>query len=266
MPFTLAHPAAVVPLCQRLHHPGLASALVIGSMAPDFVYWVPLPIYRDMSHTIPGLFTFCLPAGFIIFYLYHLLIKRPLLALLPRAILARLPVPPLTPWRLHNVVLVLLAILFGATTHITWDSFTHSETLMTRLLPFLETPLLTRSGYVLRVYKVLQHSSTLVGCGVLALCGWRWYQRTPPREDNDGEGLATWQKAALMAWLVVPSVIGAIWSGLHQAQGEASLGALQKFLISGVVTGIGIFSIAFITLGLLWPLVQRRERANADAG
>jgi len=266
MPFTLAHPAAVVPLCQRLHHPELASALVIGSMAPDFVYWVPLPIYRDMSHTIPGLLTFCLPAGFMVFCLYHLLIKRPLLALLPRAIFVRLPAPSPIPWRLRHIVLVLLAVLFGATTHIAWDAFTHSDTLMTRLLPFLETPLFTRSGYILRVYKVLQHISTLVGCGVLALFGWRWYQRTPPREDIGGEGLATWRKAALVAWLVVPSVIGAIRSGLHRAPGEVSLGALQKFLTSGVVTGIGIFSIALVTLGLLWPLVQRRERVNADAG
>lgn len=175
MPFTFAHPAAVMPLCRRLPYPGVMSALVIGSMAPDFVYWLPLPIYREMSHTVPALFLFCLPAGLSVFWLYHTLLKRPLVALLPRAIFVRLP--PLQPirWRLRHVVPVLLALLLGAITHLVWDAFTHYNTPVTRLLPGLETPLLTGSGYVLRVYKVLQHGSTLAGFGVLALYGWRWY-------------------------------------------------------------------------------------------
>ena len=38
MPFTLAHPVAVLPLarCRRVHFP----AMVIGSLAPDFVYFL----------------------------------------------------------------------------------------------------------------------------------------------------------------------------------------------------------------------------------
>ncbi|WP_245636533.1 DUF4184 family protein [Eikenella longinqua] len=38
MPFTLAHPVAVLPLarCRRCHFP----ALVIGSLSPDFVYFL----------------------------------------------------------------------------------------------------------------------------------------------------------------------------------------------------------------------------------
>ncbi|WP_179137273.1 DUF4184 family protein [Candidatus Entotheonella palauensis] len=259
MPFTLAHPAAVIPLCRRLHYPGAMSALVIGSMAPDFVYWLPLPIYREMSHRIPALFTFCLPADFSLFLLYHILIKPPILALLPRAILMRLPQPQPIPWHLRHIILVLLAVLLGATTHITWDAFTHRDTLVTRLLPFLETPLWTGNGYVLYLYKLLQHASTLVGFGVLAIFVWRWYQRTPPRDNLGSSGLAAWQKAALATYLIVPSAIGAIRSGLHRAPWEASLIALQKFLISGAVTGIGIFTIVLITLGLLWPLIERRE-------
>lgn len=259
MPFTLAHPAAVMPLCRRLRYPGVMSALMIGSMAPDFVYWLPLPFYRNTSHTIPALFSFCLPAGFMVFWLYHTLIKHPLMALLPRAVLVRLPLPPPIHWRLRNIIPVLLALLLGAITHLVWDAFTHPDTLATRLLPFLEVPLWTGRSYSLRVYKVLQHVSTLVGFGVLALYAWRWYQRTPPRDDIDVEVLSTWQKAVLLACLTVPSVVGAIHNGLYRASWEASLKALQTFLISGVVAGIGIFSVILFTLGLLWPWVKRRE-------
>lgn len=207
MPFTLAHPAVILPLCHRLRHPGAVSALLIGSMTPDFVYWLPLPIYREMSHTIPALFTFCLPAGFSVFLLYQLLIKRPILALLPRAIAARLPPPQTFPWHLRHIALVLVAVLLDAITHLAWDAFTHYNTPMTRLLPFLETPLFTGNGYVIRIYKVLQHGSTVVGIGVLARFSWHWYQRTSPPNDMGRQGLAAWQKVVWIAYLIVPSVL-----------------------------------------------------------
>ena len=72
-------------------------------------------------------------------------------------------------------------------------------------------------------------------------------------------GLTPWQKAVLVACLIVPSMIGVIQSGLYRARGETSLPALQKFLQAGVVTGIGIFSTVLVILGLLWPWVERRE-------
>ena len=259
MPFTLAHPAVVLPIYRCLRGPGLVSAVVIGSMAPDFVYWWPWTVYRDSSHSIPALFSFCLPASFSVFWLYHLLIKPPLLALLPQAIFVRLP--PLQPpsWHLRNVVLVLLALLLGAITHIIWDGFTHHDTLVTQLLPFLDAPLPIRSRYTLRVHQVLQHGSTLVGLSALALFSWRWYQCTPSRQDITARDLTTWQKTVLVACLIVPSMIGAIQSGLYRARWETSLPALRTFLEAGVVTGIGIFSTVLVILGLLWPWVERGE-------
>jgi len=259
MPFTLAHPAAVIPLCQRLRFQGVMSALVIGSMAPDFVYWLPSPYYRETSHTIPGLFGFCLPAGFLVFWLYHTLIKHPLVSLLPQSIFVRLPQTQSIHWRFGTIVQVLLALLLGAISHTVWDAFTHHGTSVTRLLPFLETPLLTEGDYVLRLYKVLQYGSTVGGLGLLAIGIRRWYERTPPRDNIRVEVLSAWQKAFLITCLTVPSVIGALRSGLYQARWEASLKTLQTFLVSGVITGIGIFSLVLVTLGLLWPWVQRRE-------
>jgi hypothetical protein len=228
-------------------------------MSPDFVYWLPLPLYRDTSHTIPALFSFCLPASFMMFWLYHFVIKPPLLALLPRTVLERLPPSSPLPWRLRNIVPVLIAILLGAFSHIVWDAFTHHDTLATQWLPFLEAPILSRGRHILRVYKFLQYMSTLVGVAVLAFYGMRWYQRTPPQEHAPRESLTVWQKAALLACLIVPSVIGAIQSGLNQAPWEVSLAALQKFVVAAVIAGIGIFSIVLLTLGLLWTWVERRE-------
>jgi hypothetical protein len=51
VPFTLAHPAAAVPLLRPLGRRGLLSALVIGSMAPDLWYFVPFDVTRADSHS-----------------------------------------------------------------------------------------------------------------------------------------------------------------------------------------------------------------------
>ncbi|ETW94428.1 MAG: hypothetical protein ETSY1_34875 [Candidatus Entotheonella factor] len=259
MPFTLAHPAAVLPLWRRLHHPGEMSAAVIGSMAPDFVFWLPLPIDRDTSHSILGLFLFCLPTGVMALWLYQTLIRDPIVALLPRAISVRLPLRQPILWRLRNVVRVLLALLLGAVTHIVWDAFTHDNTLITRQFPFFATPLLIQNGYTLRVYMVLQHGSALVGLGVITFYAWRWYQSTPPRNASHPENLLAWQKASIATCLIVPSVIGAVQNGLYKAPREASLQALQVFSMAAFVAGIGIFILVLCILGLLWPLVERRE-------
>ena len=80
MPFTLAHPATVLALARtRL----VFSALVIGSMAPDFPYLLALSTRAQFGHTLSGVFTFCLPAGLTVFWLFHRYLKAPLLARLP---------------------------------------------------------------------------------------------------------------------------------------------------------------------------------------
>ena len=60
MPFTLSHPAAVLPFVTRAAKYNATSALVIGSLIPDLPYFVRWPIALHGSHTPLGLATFCL--------------------------------------------------------------------------------------------------------------------------------------------------------------------------------------------------------------
>src|SRR6188768_3171058 len=100
MPYPFAHPAAVLPLARPLGRFGVPSALAIGSIAPDFWYFVPL-VERGESHSVAGLAWFCLPLGLLLYALFHLFLKQPLIALLsPRV---------------------------GALTHLAWDALTHSH-------------------------------------------------------------------------------------------------------------------------------------------
>lgn len=52
MPFTFAHPAAVLPLGVKKTKYIDFTALVIGSMAPDFEYFIHFKPYQEYGHTI----------------------------------------------------------------------------------------------------------------------------------------------------------------------------------------------------------------------
>jgi hypothetical protein len=71
MPFTLAHPAAVLPF--RKYCPRWLSfpALVAGSLSPDLGYCIRSLKADEFSHRFAGSFGFCLPAGLLILGLFY---------------------------------------------------------------------------------------------------------------------------------------------------------------------------------------------------
>src|SRR5262245_44725270 len=71
MPFTIAHSAVALPVLRWLRAPYAASALVVGTMAPDFEYFLRLRPFASISHTLPGLLVFCLPAGAAVLAAFH---------------------------------------------------------------------------------------------------------------------------------------------------------------------------------------------------
>ena len=104
-----------------------SSEPVIGSMTPDFAYVLRGRAVSEFSHTIPGLFAFCLPVGLVMFWSSQRLVKRPAISLLPSVSRLRMgrvsaPVSLLPPSRL---LIVVLSLLVGALKHLTWDAFTH---------------------------------------------------------------------------------------------------------------------------------------------
>jgi hypothetical protein len=63
MPYTLSHVAAVLPLALLLARLRILSAMVIGSMVPDFGYILPIHPLRAVTHSAVSLVTFSLPLG-----------------------------------------------------------------------------------------------------------------------------------------------------------------------------------------------------------
>jgi hypothetical protein len=227
MPFTLAHPLAIVPVVALDRRRWLpVSALAIGTMIPDLPLFCGIASDYSVTHSIPGLVTACLPLGLVAFGLYHGLLKRPLLSLLPDPIRRRAAplARPLPTPLLATVAWAGLAIVLGAATHVFWDSFTHAGRLGYRLLPWLHDPALFVAGRPLRWYSLFQLGSTVVGMASLALLALAWLARqtvvpevdTPPGLPAGGLVLAYGAIIGLPA-AVLAAMLARFGPGMHAA-------------------------------------------------
>jgi hypothetical protein len=257
MPFTFSHPAAAVPLA-RFRLP--LSALVVGSMSPDFLYFLLLSTQPKFGHTLPGLFLFCLPAGLAVLFIYHRVIKRPALDLLPARLRARLAPasgvfcfgPP------RRLAVICAAILLGAITHIVWDSFTSSDALGVRLIPGLAEPALVIDQWVIHGHRVVQHVSTLVGGLLLTFWTVRYLRRqngAPPPPTR----LAPWHRAVIAVTLIAV-VTAAAWR-FGNRQGDLSG---PGWLVEAWLQGFAVASIPFLFAGIVvfgaaWRLLPERD-------
>jgi hypothetical protein len=172
MPFTVSHAAAALPL-HRLSKGHLPlAALMIGSMTPDFSYFLPGELALLPTHTLAGLFWFCLPAGLMGWMLYVHVLELPTLALLPEAWRVRFR-PSRRRVTVATFALAAVAIVIGAATHVIWDSFTHRWSPVVQALPVLRISLFKIGYGHVYVYKFLQHLSSLAGMVILVIWAWR---------------------------------------------------------------------------------------------
>jgi hypothetical protein len=168
MPFTGAHPLAVVPLLRWRWLD--ATGLVIGSMAPDFQYFVFGHEKGVLGHSMLGLVAWCVPVVVVVGLLFHRVVKWPLLVAAPAAWSRRLVGSATTIWPVRPVAVLVSAVIGGAT-HDLWDSCTHSEGFIVNRfpgvlrqmvdVPFVDQPMV--------LFRLLQYACSLVGIVALAV-------------------------------------------------------------------------------------------------
>jgi len=255
MPFTLAHPAAILPL-RGIRYLRTAP-LVIGALIPDLPYYVPgrlMHLHPD-THSIAGAFSTDLVLGYLMLAAVVVL-RRPLTALLtPRA--RGLCLGALRPFaRWQEWAAAPLAILLGVWSHLLWDSFTHESGWMVRRVALLSAPV-TIGPYTGTLCHVLQYLSSAFGLAVLAL----WYRHlpAPPTASASCDGV---RSAALPVLLLVAAAALLIGSVLA-TETFARSGQIYRTLDVFLTHGLAWFALLYLVAGTILTLEQTHERSSA---
>jgi hypothetical protein len=252
VPFTISHAAAVLPL-QRTGNSRLPlAALMIGSMSPDFAYFLPVVVNRASSHDLEGIFLFCLPVGLALWLLFTRLIERPTIALLPVAWRQRVPRSD-TTLSVRGLALASLAVVLGALTHIGWDAFTHAGTPVTDAFPFFHATVLTAEGQPVRVYRVLQYLSSVLG--LVALAWWAWNLRHAPLANRHAaevhDSLTDRVRVVALLTVAIASAVSALVGYASNLHGPFE--ARMFHLLIGGMAGCGIAWLAVA----IWVSLRR---------
>jgi hypothetical protein len=239
MPNPIAHPAASVPFARV----GMVlSALVVGSIAPDFGYVIPLPTSFYM-YTLPGLFLFDVPVGLILLWLFHAFAKWPLLSLLPVRLQRRLfkYAQGFSFGPFKHFLLIVLSLLIGSVTHVIWDSFTHPYGWVVEHFPLFRNPI---GGIPL--YTILQNGGTVLGVGLLAY----WFFRWLPTAAESDQSLPRFSRRVQTIFLGLAVVSLAVVEGRiiygRLLTGSRFIGG--RFLLMSILFSIVLVASFFIAI------------------
>lgn len=254
MPFTLAHPAAVLPF---LRQPFVPIALVSGAMAPDIPYfamvsststaWYAPMLNGQNSHDLGQILSVGLPLALVLAGFLWLVVQ-PLRWATPDAwVPAKTKPMGRKPSSARIALWIFYSLMLGLFTHIAWDAFTHSYGWVVQQLPFLGTEII--SGFP--VYRVLQRLSTVAGLLIILL----WYLKRLKAAPVPAEVRRT-HRTVLRATLVgslllVPTLLVA---GLAVA-GELSANAgltPESFLWIACTRGGAALILMLAAYGIVW--------------
>lgn len=235
MPFTFSHPAIVLPLTYLPGQWFSLTGLVIGSLTPDFEYFIRMRIKSNFSHTIDGLFWFDLPLGLLLAFIFHNIVRESLFDNLPAFLKSRFSSFRQFDWNSHfkrNWLVVTISILIGAASHIFWDSFTHNHGYFVETIPSLLNSV-DILGKQVPILKILQHSSTFIGGLAIVFSV---YKLPANKIENENVNLKYW---IIFAGLILTIVGFRLLNGLELIQyGNVIVTMISSGLIAITLTPI----------------------------
>lgn len=253
MPFTPSHAVAILPFVRT---PLAPAALVIGSMAPDLPYFLPLGIMRSETHSLTGAWTIDLLVGAVAFVLWVVALRAPVLDYAPAWLRERMTLR--ARWRVRGVIVsglaVIAALLIGILSHLLLDLFTHEGGWLSSVAPWTEDRLgaFTIANYIHAVVSV-------IAMGILSIWVRRWAQRTPrverPTIVGTRERLATW--VALGTLLVAA---GSIYLAVRLKAG--AVGDVSELLATSFIRAATAAGVAALVVVVVWWARTYRMRST----
>ena len=273
MPFTLSHIVAAVPFNKGLgKHSKISkntalSPLIIGSMTPDIAYLTPFLVHQRVdSHSLIGIYLFCIPMGLTIYFLYHWLMAPVIVSFFPKTIQGHLN-PELFIGKLPSTPshVLLFSLILGALTHVIWDFFTHQSGIPQHI-QWMDTPLSNIDGYDIMPYRVLQHLSSILGLSILIYWLVAWYKRIKDVQTQNTYWQAprTLKVFAFACLAIVSFCFSLVFGYMHLPDTDVLFGlySAQVFIKYAIVGGVGAFLLCCFALGLLYQFKIKTQSST----
>lgn len=239
MPFTLSHPAAVLPL-RRLGLP--MTVLVAASMVPDVPVFLGMPRVYEITHSLIGIVTLDLLMAVMAVAVWSFVMRDALVDLAPAVVRSRLA-HRVRPTR-RDWVLSPVAAVIGAMTHVAWDSFTHAGEWGVVRVDWLQEQHGELAGF-----KWAQYASGAIGLAIVAVAALRELRTLRPIDRPRPP------RALPVATLPVAVGLAAL-AGIVSAVRHMSSG-LHAVAFNGAVDSLIVLAVTLVAVTVAWNAVRR---------
>jgi Domain of unknown function (DUF4184) len=257
MPFTLAHPAAVLPLRRLRALDPLP--LIVGSVTPDIGYYFPRTIRLQLpaAHSFVGSLTFCLPVALGLLAMLVAL-QIPMLEPLPNGH-RQFVAASIERFRSRKFYLAAAvpSILIGVWSHLIWDSFTHRNRWVVQHLDLLRASLQLPLIGSMEVFRALQYVSSVVGLAVIVIC-YMSAERGFVRVHKPVEVRS--KRTILLGSLLALSAAMAIYKVT-----QLSHLSFNRLGIVGLTSGVAVFCVSWFVSGLVLVTLRPHETVPSDS-
>jgi hypothetical protein len=201
---------------------------------------------------------FCVPAGFILLWIFHRILKFPLLSLLPLSHQERLfPLAEEFHFApLKRFAAIFLSLIIGAFTHLGWDSLTHHYGWAVKEIPAMN--LLIKETFLgsFRIYEMLQHGSSLLGGAMLVYWYLKWFRNAPRHRGRLPVHLSGPAKILFISLVALLAWVPAGYYSFLSAVRLSGFTMLQLFARNTVLAIIPILFAELFVFSLCWHMVN----------
>lgn len=267
MPFTPAHAVVALPFV-RTRLP--IAAIAVGAMTPDVPLFFRVGIPYALTHEWIGVLIVDLPLALALLLVWRIILRPATPQLVPRWFADRCP-PSWSDsasgwretWGAHGeaarvrvgvIGLLVLSLLIGISSHLIWDAFTHEGRWGSDVLPVLTGEF---AGVPLVTW--LQHVSSVVGLGAIAVALALVVRRTPPTPPPSVA--PTWVRVVTAAML--PASLCAAGILVAVVAGGPAITGWTVYLSRVGTIGAGIFLASLGVIALAITAILARHARDA---
>ncbi len=247
MPFTFAHPAIVLPFIYLPRKWISMTALIIGSIMPDAESYLRMYSQKDITHSWTGFFLFGLPFGLLLTFVFHNIVRDPLINNLPSFLYYRFSRFTNFNWNkrfLKNWLVVILSLVVGGASHFAWDSFSHFDGWFVNAFPRLRGNVHVFGG-LLEIPFLIQYVNTLLGVIIILV-----FVAALPRSAKSKPPV---DSRKFWAWLIITAIV--IFS--------ARTAFLQRSTLDDKLIGItSAFLYALVLIAFIFPKKKSRQLSS----